>query len=42
MMEKYSFPAFHYHHGEHIEALQGLQSIIDEWIDKKDLSKLAD
>jgi hemerythrin len=41
MMEKYSFPAYHCHHGEHIEALQVLQSIIQDWNKKNDLEVLA-
>ena len=41
LMEKYGFPAFHCHHGEHVEALQGLQSIIQEWEENNDLGILA-
>ena len=41
MMEKYGFPAYHCHHGEHVEALQGLESIINNWKDSNNLDKLA-
>lgn len=41
LMEKYDFPAFHCHHGEHVEALEGLQAIIQVWSDKKDLEALT-
>jgi len=41
MMEKYGFPAFHCHHGEHVSALQNLESIIKDWKDSKDLDALA-
>jgi hemerythrin len=40
MMEKYGFPAFHCHHGEHVNALQGLESIIQQWKDKHVLESL--
>jgi len=42
MMEKYGFPAFHCHYGEHIEALKGLESIIQQWNENKDLNALKD
>lgn len=41
MMEKYDFPAFHCHQREHVEALKGLQGIIQAWDDKKDLEALT-
>jgi len=41
MMEKYGFPAYHCHHGEHVEALQGLEAIIQEWNDNNDFEVLA-
>lgn len=41
LMETYSFPAFHCHHGEHIEALQGLKSIINDWQENADLEALT-
>lgn len=41
MMETYNFPAFHCHHGEHIEALQGLESIINAWKENTDLEILT-
>jgi len=41
MMEKYGFPAFHCHHGEHVNALQDLESIINVWKDANDLDALA-
>ena len=41
MMEKYGFPAYHCHHGEHVEALQVLESIINNWKDSNDLVKLT-
>ncbi len=41
MMEKYSFPAYHCHHGEHIEALQELELLIQDWNNKHNLDKLA-
>lgn len=41
MMEKYSFPAYHCHRGEHVEALQDLQSIIQDWNDKQDIDVLS-
>ena len=41
MMEKYGFPAYHCHHGEHVEALQGLESVINNWKNGNDLGKLA-
>ena len=41
LMEKYAFPAFHCHYGEHVEALQGLESIIRDWNDNADLKALT-
>ena len=41
MMEQYDFPAYHCHHGEHIEALQGLESVISDWNDKRNLDALS-
>ena len=41
LMEKYGFPAFHCHHSEHVEALQGLEVIIQNWKDKKDWQDLT-
>jgi len=41
LMEKYGFPAFHCHHSEHVEALQGLGVIIQNWKDKKDWQDLT-
>lgn len=40
-MKKYSFPAYHCHHGEHVEALLGLESIINAWQENHDLDVLA-
>jgi hemerythrin len=42
MMEKYSFPAYHCHFGEHVEALQLLESIITSWNDNGDLENLSE
>ena len=41
MMEKYGFPAFHCHHGEHVTALQDLESIVNAWKDTNDQEALA-
>ena len=41
MMEKYSFPAYHCHYGEHVEALQDLESIIQGWNDNNVFETLA-
>lgn len=41
LMEIHNFPAFHCHHGEHIEALQGLESIINAWQKNADLEALT-
>lgn len=41
MMEKYDFPAYHCHHGEHVDALQDLESIINAWKDTNDLDALT-
>ncbi len=41
MMETYNFPALHCHYGEHVEALQGLESIISAWKEKADLEALT-
>lgn len=40
MMKMYGFPAFHCHQGEHVEALQGLESIINGWENNNDLEGL--
>jgi len=41
MMEKYDFPAFHCHHREHLEALQGLEDIIGLWNSASNIDELA-
>ncbi len=41
MMEIYDFPAYHCHHSEHVQALQGLQDVIQEWNNKHDLDLLS-
>jgi hemerythrin len=41
MMEKYGFPAYHCHRGEHVEALEVLQTVIQSWNENKDLKVLA-
>lgn len=41
LMETHHFPAFHCHHGEHVEALQGLESVINDWKENADLDALA-
>jgi hemerythrin len=41
LMEKYDFPAYLCHHGEHVNALQDLESIINTWNDTHDLDALA-
>ncbi|MCK5829706.1 MAG: hemerythrin family protein [Methylococcales bacterium] len=41
LMEKYSFPAYHCHHGEHVEALLTLESLITAWLEKHDIEVLA-
>jgi hemerythrin len=41
MMEKYGFPAYHCHHGEHVEALKGLESVIQGWNDRHDIQDLT-
>ena len=41
LMKTHSFPAFHCHHGEHIEALQILESIINSWQENADLEALT-
>lgn len=41
LMETHNFPAYHCHHGEHIEALKGLESIINSWKDNADLDALT-
>ncbi|MCK5356554.1 MAG: hemerythrin family protein [Methyloprofundus sp.] len=41
LMETHGFPAFHCHHGEHIEALEGLESIIKGWKENADLNTLT-
>ncbi|BCG64307.1 MAG: hemerythrin [Methyloprofundus sp.] len=41
MMEKYNFPAYHCHHGEHVEALDGLTTIIKAWQENNDLQALS-
>ena len=40
-METHNFPAFHCHNGEHVEALQGLESIINAWKENADLEALT-
>jgi len=40
MMEKYGFPAIHCHQGEHVEALKGLELIIQTWKSTQDLKEL--
>ena len=42
MMQACSFPAYQCHYSEHQQALQGLESIYQEWKDQKDLNALAD
>ncbi|MFW5443955.1 MAG: bacteriohemerythrin [Methylococcaceae bacterium] len=42
MMETYGFPAYHCHHGEHVEAIQGLESILNTWKKDNDLLGLAE
>jgi len=42
MMETYSFPAYHCHHQEHVEALDILQSIINSWEETKSLPDLSE
>jgi len=41
LMETHNFPAFHCHHGEHVEALQGLESIINAWKENADIDILT-
>lgn len=41
LMEQYKFPAYHCHHGEHVEALDGLGSVLKDWRDTNDLDALA-
>lgn len=41
MMEQYSFPAYHCHHGEHVEAMSGLESIINDWNESHDVEVLS-
>ena len=41
MMEKYGFPAYHCHHGEHVTALQDLEAIVNAWKDTNDQETLA-
>jgi len=41
LMETHNFPAFHCHHGEHVEALEGLESVINDWQENSDLEALA-
>lgn len=41
MMEKYAFPAYHCHYGEHTDALQGLEAIVNAWEESNDLEALA-
>lgn len=41
LMEQHNFPAYLCHHGEHVEALEGLESVIKAWRDTNDLDALA-
>ena len=41
MMEKYNFPAYHCHHGEHIDALNGLELVISAWESSRNQDDLA-
>ena len=41
LMEKYGFPAYHCHHGEHVTALHELESIVNTWKDTNDQGALA-
>jgi len=41
MMEKYAFPAVHCHQGEHVDALQQLEAIVDSWQEDKNLEILT-
>jgi len=41
LMEKYDFPAFHCHHREHVEAISGLETIINGWLEDKNIDELA-
>ena len=41
LMETHSFPAFHCHHGEHVEALQGLEEVIAAWQATADIESLS-
>jgi hemerythrin len=41
MMETHNFPAYHCHHGEHVDALQVLESVIDDWENSHDFDALA-
>lgn len=41
MMETHSFPAYHCHYGEHVEALQVLESVISDWESNHDFDVLA-
>jgi len=41
LMETHAFPAFHCHHGEHIEALAGLEAIINDWKESTDIEALT-
>ena len=41
LMETYNFPAFHCHHQEHLDALEGLESIINAWQEKANLDSMA-
>ncbi|MCF6251566.1 MAG: hemerythrin family protein [Methylococcaceae bacterium] len=41
MMEKYGFPAYDCHQGEHINAFEELESIVKAWKDTKDQHVLA-
>ena len=42
MMEQYAFPAYHCHQSEHEQALQGLESHYQQWLEDLDIEKIAD
>lgn len=41
MMETYGFPAYHCHHTEHVEALELLQSTVQNWNSQQDIEALT-
>lgn len=41
MMEKYNFPAYHCHYGEHTDALNSLESAISAWESRHNPDDLA-